>query len=290
MEKEIKSVKSVIELFNQGLNNRYNAFEIMQFVYILFDHLLGLKKAEVHLALEEILSPETIKRLMAAFEELRRDKPIQYITGVTEFLEIRLTLNEYVLIPRPETEELVELILKDRYQVTNPWVTMLEIGTGSGCIAIALKYYIPQLAITAMDVSVDALSVAKENALINNCLIEFREGNILSPNQMKKLAEFDLIVSNPPYVLESEKAMMQPNVLNYEPSVALFVPDSNPMLFNDAIADLALEHLVQGGMLYLEINDGFGSEIQSLLTRKGLIDVKLFRDIRGKDRFIRAQR
>lgn len=228
---------------------------------------------------QEIKIDEIVNRLS-------RYEPIQYILEETEFFGLKFFVNENVLIPRPETEELIELILKD-HQDNKP-INILDIGTGSGCIAIALKRFLPQASVTAWDVSPLALDVARRNAKTNSCNIHFDLVDILASYPTEQ--HFDVIVSNPPYVLESEKQQMDNNVLDYEPHLALFVPDNKALIFYERIADVGTELLNKGGKLYFEINASKGDETVDMLESKKYTDISLIKDLSQNDRITKASR
>jgi release factor glutamine methyltransferase len=205
--------------------------------------------------------------------------------GYTHFYGNRLRINKNVLIPRPETEELVQWIIKENKQ---PDLEILDVGTGSGCIAIALASKLENAQIMGIDISQPALELAQINSIANNAYIDLMNLDILNEDNWKKLAYFDIIVSNPPYVTEKEKSGMHINVLNYEPNLALFVPDENPLLFYEKISEMALKHLRTGGKLYFEINAEYGKQVKKLLQNKGFKEVALKKDINDRDRFVRA--
>lgn len=233
---------------------------------------------------EPILSPTEKNKIDDVLLRLSRHEPIQYILGETEFFGLRLFVDKNVLIPRPETEELIELIIEQN-EVTSPYI--LDIGTGSGCIAITLSSQIENASVSAWDISPTALSVAGRNADLNNTTIDFRVVDILSDYVSDKT--FDIIVSNPPYVLESDKQNMTEDVLDYEPHIALFIPDNKALLFYERIADIALDLLNPNGTLYFEIHHKKGDETVQLLLNKGYKDVSLHKDISGNDRMIEAR-
>ncbi|HDP54555.1 MAG TPA: peptide chain release factor N(5)-glutamine methyltransferase [Bacteroidetes bacterium] len=219
-------------------------------------------------------------------DELKLQKPIQYILGETEFFGIRFKVNPSVLIPRPETEELVNWILSnDKTGFPN----VLDIGTGSGCIAIAIANNLPAAKVFAIDISAEAIAIAKENSMNANTSISFAQADILAIPKELKGSPFDIIVSNPPYVRESEKNTMQPNVLNNEPKSALFVSDSNPLVFYTAIAKTAKANLKPNGWVYCEINEALGKETADVFSKMGFTGIEIKKDINGKDRFIRAK-
>lgn len=217
-------------------------------------------------------------------ERLKKFEPIQYILGETEFYGLPFTVNENVLIPRPETEELVELIIKENSQ---PQLEVLDIGTGSGCIAISLQKHLSKADVIGWDISEEALLVAKKNSDNNTVDTHFQQVDILKDYPLNK--RFDIIVSNPPYVLDSEKIEMHTNVLDYEPHTALFVADDNPLLFYNRIADVATHLLKDGGRLYFEINRAKGQETIDMLENKNFSNICLIKDISKNDRIVRAE-
>ncbi|MBI3503015.1 MAG: peptide chain release factor N(5)-glutamine methyltransferase [Bacteroidetes bacterium] len=255
------------------------------------NEFLGYTRRHLQLKANQSLGEKETERFKIILSDLKKHKPIQYILGYTEFYGLKIRVNEHVLIPRLETEELVEEILQGttgRGQGMN----ILDIGTGSGCIAIALKKNLPEATVSAFDISDEALLVAKQNSILNHTLINFLQGDILKLNNSftHQLNNFDIIVSNPPYVQQSEKSSMSKNVLNYEPHLALFVDDTNPLLFYNSIADFALQNLSQSGKLYFEINEAMGNEIKKLLENKGFKNVEIKKDMSGKDRIALSKR
>jgi release factor glutamine methyltransferase len=288
MENIPNTIKNFFLLFKNRLKNQYDENEIIQFLYILFEKYFGWGKIEVHLRSNDVLSDKDASRLYHALFELSCNRPIQYITGVSFFAGLELKVNPDVLIPRPETEELVGLIIKENNKRKGTGLTILDIGTGSGCIAVSLKLKLQNAVITAMDVSPSGLEVAMENAKRYGCEIRFHQVDILDQEFLKDFPAYDIIVSNPPYVLEREKEVMRQHVLDFEPAEALFVPVNDPMRFNKAIAGFASHHLARPGILYLEINELFGDEVRELLLRRGFENAKVIQDIHGKDRFVKA--
>jgi release factor glutamine methyltransferase len=197
-------------------------------------------------------------------------------------------LNSNVLIPRPETEELIYWITSQFKNDSSKNLKILDIGTGSGCIAVSLAKLIPNAEVSAMDISREALQTAQENAKINQVQMHFMEADVLKMHSLE--TSFDIIVSNPPYVLAHEKSKMRENVLNFEPHQALFVPDTNPLIFYEKIADLAIRHLNKNGQLFFEINEAYGNEVRDLLVEKGFVDVELKKDLFGKLRMVRGRK
>ena len=273
--------------FFSELSGVYPETEIQSFFNILIELKLNLSRIEVALQPDLEISETTITFLQKAIAELKKNIPIQYITGETEFYGLKFNVNESVLIPRPETEELVDWILENSKPKTqNSKLKILDIGTGSGCIAISLAKNLSNTDVFALDISSEALKIAKKNALLNNVDIYFSEIDILNTPDLPE--KYNIIVSNPPYVRELEKELMQQNVLAYEPHLALFVKDNNPLLFYDRIADLANKHLSKKGSLYFEINQYLGNETVALLKQKGFQNIELKKDIFGVDRMIKA--
>jgi len=230
------------------------------------------------------LSNFELSKLSLALRDLEREKPLQYILGTSHFMNLDFEVNSFVLIPRPETEELVEWILKNENDASPK--TILDIGTGSGCIAIALKQGAPKWKISAVDVSENALSVAKKNAKNNELDVEFYLEDILDEPSWP--IGLDIIVSNPPYVLPSEKGKMKNNVLAYEPDLALFVPENDPLLFYNRIIEFGQKNLNQGGALYFEINPIFVKELYSFLKNHNFESVEVRKDFLKKPRMIKA--
>ncbi|MCF6180993.1 peptide chain release factor N(5)-glutamine methyltransferase [Lutibacter sp.] len=272
------------KLFFTELKAIYPDTEIQSFFNLLMNFKLNLLRTDIALNPSLKISEEAINYFHSAIGKLKKETPIQYIIGTTEFYGLTFKVNPSVLIPRPETEELIEWIISST--PTNKQLTILDVGTGSGCIAISLAKNLPKAKVYAIDVSSEALKTAKQNAEINNISIKFSEIDIL--NTTKLPTKFDVIVSNPPYVRELEKKQMQRNVLANEPHIALFVKDKNPLLFYDKIADLAKNHLLKNGTLYFEINQYLGKETVSLLKSKGFQNIKLKKDIFGVNRMLKA--
>ena len=232
--------------------------------------------------------------LIKTLGELKTGKPVQYVLGETEFYGLPFKVNPSVLIPRPETEELVDWIVKDLQSkdpaVSFPSLNILDMGTGSGCIAISLKKNIPDAQAYALDISQEALNTAVNNSILNQTPVKFFRDDILNPARAEVLnAKFQVIVSNPPYVTDNEKNLMHQNVLDFEPHTALFVRNNDPLQFYKAIADFAIKRLESGGKLYLEINETLGEQTKELLREKGFVNIILRKDLRGRERMIRAQ-
>ncbi|WP_445720299.1 peptide chain release factor N(5)-glutamine methyltransferase [Flavobacterium sp.] len=284
--------------FFNTLKNIQDEQEIESFFFILTEYLHNLKRVDVALNPNFELSDEEVDKWNAILAELLQEKPIQYITGEAWFYGLQFEVNENTLIPRPETEELVEWILNSPITHYPLPITILDIGTGTGCIPISLKANLPQANVSAIDVSVKALAVAKKNAQSNKVEVNFIEANILEVEDLFKLpsaishnpSSYNIIVSNPPYVRNLEKQEIKKNVLDFEPHLALFVEDTDALLFYRKIAQLALKNLSPNGLLFFEINQYLGKETVELLKNLGFKNIGLKKDIYGNDRMIRCKK
>jgi release factor glutamine methyltransferase len=273
--------------FTAALSSLYPRTEIDSFFYLLIEDFLALQRIDLSLDPNLTVSDQKLEQLNATLQRLLKEEPIQYILEKTAFYGLPFYVNNHVLIPRPETEELVTWILSDIHSNSHESpIKILDIGTGSGCIPISLAKNSSNTTITAIDISTEALAIAKRNALSNEVSIQCIQTNILSANNLPE--KYDVIVSNPPYVRELEKAEIKNNVLENEPHLALFVEDMNPLLFYDKIANLAKEHLTKEGVLYFEINQYLGKETCTLLQEKGFKEIVLRKDLFGNDRMIKA--
>jgi len=284
----MNTVQNTIKFIKSELNLHYPKTEISSFIKILFSEYLKLDAGGIIVNEDKIISEENLVLLQKAIERLKTFEPIQYIIGNSYFYGLTFFVNKSVLIPRPETEELVEMIVKSHKGHQNT-LKILDIGTGSGCIAVYLAKFLKNSEVFAIDNSPEALKVAKKNAFENGVEIFFIEDDILSPKSIINDMQFDIIVSNPPYVTDSEKPLMQPNVLNFEPDSALFVPDDNPLIYYKKISEFAQKKLNLNGNLYFEINQNYGRELIDLMNqifpKSKLI---LIKDLSGNDRFIHA--
>lgn len=257
----------------------------------LFEHFFNLTPVQRVLAGSYDVNPDTSDQIEQAISKLLLHVPLQYVTERAFFMDMEFSVNPSVLIPRPETEELVSLILKNLSGGATPQnLRILDIGTGSGCIAVALKHNLPKAKVVAIDISDDALAVARANAEKNKTEVEFVKFDILDDSHWNLLPQFDLIVSNPPYVTQSEKQFMQPNVLQNEPHTALFVSDDDPLVFYRTIIRFAGTHLSSGGICAFEINERFGEEVGLLFDEKDYSEINVLKDINGKNRFIFAEK
>lgn len=275
-------VQSAVSAIKNSLKGYYDEGEISAFLRIILPYIT--KRQYPSLILDDKADIDD-SQLEAVLDRLKRFEPIQYIVGEEEFFGLTFKVTPDTLIPRPETEELVELILAENKD-SNPSASILDIGTGSGCIAISVAKYMPEGKVTAWDISKGALDVAKNNAQINNVKVDFDLVDALGDFPDSK--KFDIIVSNPPYVMDSEKDDMAANVLKYEPHTALFVPDNKALMFYECIADIGLELLNSNGKLYFEINRAKGQEMIDMLDGKGYKNIRVVRDISKNDRIVVA--
>ncbi|WP_430467894.1 peptide chain release factor N(5)-glutamine methyltransferase [Winogradskyella ouciana] len=279
-------------IFHKELDAIYGKNEVESFFFLCTEHYLNVPRIQLTLEPEFTFTKPETNTFFNVLEELKQQKPIQYILGETEFYGLNFKVNEHVLIPRPETEELVDWIVKCHSERSEEsQIKILDIGTGSGCIAISLAKNLPHAKVYALDVSKEALAIARKNAEINKVDIEFIKADILNEmswNLEFKNLEFDTIVSNPPYVRNLEKIEIKPNVLDNEPHLALFVEDENPLQFYKAITKFAVENLKPKGQLFFEINQYLGDETKQLLIDSGLCEVELKKDLNGNDRMLKG--
>jgi len=283
------SMQSLYKSIVQRLKAIYNEEEARAMADRLYEHYIKLTPAQRVLSGIILVDEDKTALIEEAVLKLLRDIPLQYVLGKAFFMDMELIVNPSVLIPRPETEELVSLILKhQKGRNTDHGLNILDVGTGSGCIAIAIKKYLPESNVTAIDISEEALKVANDNAKGNQVEINFRQADILDQTQWDDLPRFDLIVSNPPYVTHREKTMMKRNVLDHEPHTALFVSDSDPLVFYREIIALAQIKLSTEGSLWFEINEMFGEELRDMALSQGFNEVNIIFDFRGKSRFLQC--
>jgi release factor glutamine methyltransferase len=272
----------------QSIRTEYEEREAANIAHMVVEHITGLNRLDRIVHKERALSEEQQQQLRQAITALLQHQPIQYILGNAWFYGMELQVNENVLIPRPETEELVEWIITDVRESHQTEVRLLDIGTGSGCIPLALKKELPSATVWAVDVSPGALEVARKNAGQQKLSVQFVQMDVLNEQAVQSLPVFNIIVSNPPYIKQSESAVMQERVLAFEPSLALFVPDEDPLRFYRHITLLAKTKLLTGGTLYFEINEALGQEVVALLEQEGFHHVILKQDLFGKDRMVKA--
>ncbi len=266
------------------LSQLYSDEEIRNFGFLMVEKVTGWNRTQIIVNKNTIFSSEQRNIADSFIEKLKNSEPIQYIMGETWFYGLKFKVDKNVLIPRPETEELVDWIINDVSRTES--LSILDIGTGSGCIAIGLKSVLPVADVFAWDISAEALKIAAENAVHNNQNIVFQRVDIL--NVENETQKWDVIVSNPPYIPESEKQQINSNVLDYEPHLALFVSDRNPLIFYEKIVGFGLKHLKPGGKLFFETHQNFAQACVRLLTDKGFKDIELRKDMFNNDRMIRA--
>ena len=268
---------NIIPKFLSEINN-FPRREVTSFAYLSIEKILGYSKSECIIHSNYELTNDNIISFENIINDIKQNIPIQYILGEAHFYDLKFKVNSSTLIPRGETEELVKYIL------LHDFISVLEIGTGSGCIAISIAKN-SNTNITAIDNSIEALEIAKSNAILNSVEINFELCDVFNFSDTKK---YDLIVSNPPYVLESEKKLMEKNVLDYEPHNALFVSDNDPLVYYKEIAKIATNNLNKNGLLFFEINEKYSKQIIELLSNLNFVDIELKKDINGRDRIIKS--
>lgn len=280
------NLKDILNKYQSVLGSIYDDQESLATFYIVAHYVSGLTKSQVAYRLQDSISIEEVEQYSLILERLLKAEPLQYVLSEAYFYGLKFKVNSAVLIPRPETEELVELAL-NTLKNTPSKLNILDIGTGSGCIAITLKHSLSNADVYAMDISPEALDIANQNAINNNTKVHFLEADIRAYKSNEK---FDLIISNPPYVTNREGVHMDKNVMNYEPHLALFVADDSPLEFYIAITAFASQNLNKNGFLFFEINANFGKETANLLIDKSFTDIQILKDMQGKDRFISARK
>ncbi len=278
-------VRDIKKYYREQLCSIYDYEEANSLVSILLEYYFKIDRVKMALETDLRLSESEMLTFHFAVKDLLKNKPIQYIIGETEFCDLKFKVNENVLIPRPETAEMVYKIVNSQQSTVNSHCSIIDIGTGSGCIAISLAKAFPESQVYALDISEEALNVARENAINNNVNVNFIHDNILN---LKNIIEtkFDIIVSNPPYVRELEKAEMHNNVLEWEPHKALFVSDNDPLIFYRGILEFAKSHLKENGEIWFEINEFLSKEMTDLCHELGFSDVNIYKDFRGKERIL----
>ena len=285
----MKTIKDVFAIFKQSLVRLYGTNEIEAITLMVINEITNLSKAQIKAFPEKEIATADNGKLNNILQRLQTGEPIQYILGHTEFYGLPFNVNPSVLIPRPETEELVEWVLNTVGTSQLTTSNILDIGTGSGCIAISLKKNLPRATVSAIDISTKALEKAKQNADLNNVKIDFIHADILNIKSEIEIPKSDIIVSNPPYVTQHDKTQMHTNVTDFEPHTALFVPEDDPLLFYNAIADYALNNLSTTGLLFFEINENLGKQTVELLNSKHFKNIELRKDMSGRDRMIRTR-
>jgi len=278
-------VKDAIRYIIDSIGDIYDLRESESIAFVVLD-FIGFPRKNVLLNPEILLSNKNEVFINKVVKELKNSRPVQYVLGETEFFGIKLKVDENVLIPRQETEELVNIIIKEN-KISDPYI--LDLGTGSGCIAVSLAMSILKAKVFATDISPAAIEIAVHNAELNGIVINTFVDTMLNTNLDKNL-KFNVIVSNPPYVTDSEKHLMHSNVINFEPGNALFVSDEEPLEYYKAIAGIATERLFTGGLVYAEINEKFGLEVAELFKSNGLTNIQIIHDINETDRFIRGEK
>ncbi len=286
----METLGSIQQQFLQELGSLYEQDEIKSIFQIVLLDRLGISKAKFLLEKDMVLDPQQALSLLDILMVLKSAKPVQHILGKAPFYGMELLVTEDTLIPRPETEELVDLIIKEFNDGENQHLQIIDIGTGSGCIAIALQKNLSHAQTMAVDLSPEAIAVAKENAMKNGVDINFRCLDILEWDVVFQEEQFDIIVSNPPYITQDEKREMHANVLQFEPHSALFVEDDAPLLFYDHISSFARKHLNADGVLYFEINQYLAKETQEMIFKKGFSEVWVINDLNGVPRMIKAKK
>ena len=283
-------LKELAVQFHSTLDLLYGADESQALFFMALAQLSGLKRNDYLLRKDETIAAIDLAKFEALLADLAKGKPIQYIFGEAHFYGLTFKVTEEVLIPRPETEELVDWIVETVGSSQFGANSLLDIGTGSGCIAIALKKYLPQYKVSALDIAPESLAIAQENATLNQVELVFLQQDILEIPQQKSEFTYTVIVSNPPYITQAEKEQMHQNVLENEPHRALFVSNERPLVFYEAIADYALQNLQNRGLLFFEINEYLGKETVDLLKDKGFKNIELKKDMQGKDRMIKCEK
>lgn len=284
MSVNIHTIKDIRFYLLKELDKIYREPETSSLVNIIIKTVTGVSKLHQLYNSDEPVSKFQAEKIIEISNELKTGKPVQYVLGETDFYGCKIRLNSETLIPRQETEELVHLIIAENRNYRG---NIIDLGTGSGCIAIALAANIPGSSVTGIDISEEAVAMARENALLNGVNVSFFKGDILNLD-FKIVGKAGIIVSNPPYVRDSEKKSMNKNVLDFEPHRALFVPDSDPLIFYNAILKAAETILLNGGRLYFEINEAMGPSIEKLLGSAGYREINVIKDINNKDRFVKG--
>lgn len=276
------TIRGLFDLIDMRLQTKFPATEAQSIRRMLFEKVLGIAYYQVYIKPNQMVDADRVALVNDILLELEQGKPVHYILGEADFMDVTLKVNEHVLIPRPETEELVRWIIQN-----NPYSSskILDIGTGSGCIAVTLAKYLAKASVYAIDISADAIQVAGENAKNAEVKVNFIQADILKSPEIHGVP-FGIVVSNPPYVRDMERKTMGNNVLNYEPHLALFVPDDDPLVFYRTIIENAIKWLSPQGQVYFEINEAFGNQIVDLLKQNNFSDIELRKDINGRDRMV----
>ena len=278
------SLEDIRKYYLDSLSSVYPPKEIKSLFLIAAEYALGMNRMQIRQRMSKNTSPEAEKKMLAILSRLKKTEPIQYITGTSHFYDLEIFVTPDVLIPRQETELLVDMVLRENPGNQN--ISIIDLCTGSGCIALALAKNLSRARMAAMDISEKALSIAGKNAREYHINLDLMQDDLLNP--AARYGQYDLIVSNPPYVRASEKFFMHDNILLWEPESALFVSDDQPMIFYEAIIEFATDHLAQEGKIYLEINEAMGNDLASLYTKNSFRNVEICKDLSGKDRYLKC--
>jgi release factor glutamine methyltransferase len=280
----LHTVTDIRKLLRKELSDLYYEKEIDSVTNIIIKTIFGTNWLHQLSGKGPDIAPDIKSRILEIISELKTGKPVQYVLGETEFYGNVIRLNEHVLIPRQETEELADLIIRENRDLRG---RIIDIATGSGCIAITLAKNIPGAILTATDISAEAISLARENAILNSVNITLVISDLTGPLH-ESIMQADIIVSNPPYVRESEKKLMHRNVIDFEPHTALFVPDDDPLVYYRHLLDISRSALNRGGKVYFEINEAMGRDLVNLMNVSGFREIKLVKDLNGKERIIKG--
>src|SRR5688572_4259266 len=275
-------------VLTKELNKIYSSDELKNIVDLIMEHVTNLPRTEQVKTKLSYLTCGQLETIDSITERLKKNEPVQYVLGEAWFAGMKFKVNKNVLIPRPETEELVEWVVQESQKSIVNSPDILDVGTGSGCIPITLKKKLANANISAIDVCSEALFTATENAIEHETDIDFILLDFLDEEKWKELEQFDIIVSNPPYIRQSEKENMHARVKGFEPEKALFVPDNDAMLFYRKLSDFSIQHLKPGGRLFVEINEALGNEVVNLFRSAGFTNIELRKDMQGKDRMVKV--
>jgi len=282
MAVKLQTIKEIRNYIADELSGLYHRRESLAIAGLVTEKIFRTGRIALMLRENEPLSDSSYqKRVMSYCRRLTEGEPVQYVIGETVFYNCRIMVNRNVLIPRPETEELADIVIKENRGTE---ARIIDFGTGSGCLAIALSVNLPAAKVTALDISAGALKLAARNASINNAEVDFMHADLLAAS-LTELPMAGIFISNPPYIRESEKKLMRSNVLDFEPGKALFVPDNDPLRFYRAILNLSRNKLYPGGMVYFEINEAMGDAMRELFEKYDFSEIRIIKDINGKDRF-----
>lgn len=275
-------------VLTKELNTIYDNDELKNIIDLVLEYITNMPRSEQVKTKLAYLTCTQLETIDSVTERLKNNEPVQYVLGEAWFGGMKFKVNKNVLIPRPETEELVDWVIKESQKSRVKSQNILDVGTGSGCIPITLKKKLPGAAISAIDVCSEALFVATENAIEHNADVDFILLDFLDEEKWQELGHFDVIVSNPPYVKQSEKEGMHVRVKEFEPHQALFVPDNDALLFYRKLSDFSLKHLKAGGNLFVEINEALGGAVMDLFESAGFTNTELKKDMHGRDRMVKA--